>query len=148
MKPAARTGTGSEPARRRGLRAVGAILATALTLGLLLAAAAEGARAPSNVLAFTGGEFGPDHETVVIGVVRSPNRRCLSGRRIEVTLTKDGERIPLDVARSGSNGGWQARGPSGLLGPGVTAIHLELEKRRVGSGPGALRCRGDRETLS
>lgn len=128
--------------------AVAVALATGALLGVAAFAAAAAGRVPSNVIAIAGGEFGPDNETAVIGVVRSPNRRCLRNRRIVVTLKEDASTIPLDVARSGNNGGWQARGPAGMLGPAVTAIQLRLEPRKIGRGSGAIRCRGDRETLS
>jgi len=130
----------------------GAAVAVVLAAGSLLVAgptaAAGPARVPSNVIAIFGGEIGANDETAVIGIVKSANRRCLSGRRIEVTLVEGASTIPLDVARSGRNGGWQARGPTGLLGPAVTAIRLRLEPRRIGRGSGAIRCRGDRRTLS
>jgi len=136
--------------RRRAGTAVAVVVAVAVAALLVTAtgAAAGPARAPSDVVAIFGGEIGANDETAVIGIVRSPNRRCLSGRRIVVTLEEDASTIPLDVARSGRSGGWQARGPTGLLGPAVTAIQLRLEPRRIGRGSGAIRCRGDRETLS
>lgn len=81
---------------RRG--AVAVAVAVALAAGALLGvaafAAATAGRVPSNVIAIAGGEFGPDNETAVIGVVRSPNRRCLRNRRIVVTLKEDASTIP------------------------------------------------------
>lgn len=122
--------------------------ASVLVIGLLLAAErTEAANAPSNLLVYGAGEFGPDHSAAVLGVVTSPNRRCLGNRRIEVRLVKPEGAVPLDVARSGDNGGWYARGPTGLFDD-VTAVRVRLVKRWLGSGASALRCRGDRFELS
>lgn len=119
-----------------------ACAAVMLALAALLAAAPAGAaRAPSRLTVLYVGSGGEIDASAVIGFVTSPNRRCLSDRRIVVTLTKPAGEVRLDVARSGANGGWFARGPQELLN-GATAIRVDLIKRRIGRGPGALRCRG------
>lgn len=123
-------------------------MATVLVPGALLAAAPAGAaRAPTKVVVIAGGPFGPDGKAGVVGVVISPNRRCLSGRRIEVSLVKPGGVVALDVARSGTNGGWYARGPASAL-EGATAVRVELAKRKIGKGAAALRCGGALVELS
>lgn len=125
-----------------------ACVAAVLALGALLGAAPAGAaNAPTKVIVIAGGPFGTAGKAGVVGVVTSPNRRCLDGRRIEVSLVKPGGVVALDVARSGKNGGWYARGPASALA-GATAVRVKLAKRKIGKGPDALRCGGATVELS
>lgn len=128
---------------------MGRLAGCALALVALLAAAtpAGAASTPSSLSVVFAGEVGPGSNTAVIGQVTSSNRRCLSGRTVEVSVTKPGGEIPVDVARSGKNGGWYARGPTELLN-GATAINLKLEPRKLGTGPGAVRCAGAKAKLT
>lgn len=119
-----------------------------VVVAMLAAAAPAGAAAtPSQLAVFTLGDGGEIDASYVIGIVTSPNRRCVSGRRIEVSLTTPTGRVPLDIALSGKNGGWYARGPKGLLS-GATTVNVKLEKRKVGAGAGAIRCGGAKENLT
>lgn len=128
--------------------AIALVTASVLALGSGLAVPpAEAATAPSTVLVLGVGEFIPGGTASALGIVTSPNRRCLGRRRIKVSLVKPGGPVRLDVARSGKNGGWYARGPKGAF-EGVTAVKVKLLKRKLGSGAGALRCRGDELELS
>lgn len=119
-----------------------------LAFGLLLATEpASASAAPSSVVLFGVGPFGPGGEVAALGIVSSPNRRCLGNRTIEVRLVKPEGAVLLDVARSGRNGGWHARGPKGAIDD-VTAVKVKLVKRKSGSGAGGLRCGGDEFVLS
>lgn len=124
-------------------RAIATSLACAA--GLLAGTGTAAASYPSAAGTSFVGPVGPD-TSAVAGVVLSPEPKCIANRTIRVTLTTPGGDIPLDVARSGRRGGWQARGTTAEF-TGVTAVKIDLGKRKVGKGKKAIKCDGDKEAL-
>lgn len=121
------------------------VTSLACAAGLLAGAGTAAASYPSAANTSFVGPTGPG-TSVVAGVVASPEPKCIANRTIRVTLTTPGGDIPLDIARSGQRGGWQARGTNAEF-TGITAVKINLAKRKVGKGKKAIKCRGEKEAL-
>ena len=127
-------------ARADVMKRFAVMLAVIALLAALGSTAASAAKAPSTINVAATGEEGVT--AYAVGTVESTSRRCIDNRKVKLVIEKPGERVLFDVARTGRNGGWQARGPASAF-EGSTGFLAVLVPRAVKTGSGRVRCGGD-----
>ncbi len=122
------------------MRAATAALLAVTTVLAFGAANATAKPVQSGVGVYAIGTLGST--AVALGIVESSNRKCLPNRKVKFIVKTSGSAKLLDVARSGANGGWDARADVDEV-IGATAIVFKMAPRKVKTKHGNVKCSGD-----
>jgi hypothetical protein len=121
------------------------VLAGATVVAVVLMTGLAGAAPTSSTTIKIQGSVGEVvQDFQVYGKVRSPSRKCVSGRTVKiVSLTPDGPRV-IDTDRTSRNGFFFGGGSFG--NNGVNGVRVKAPRSRVGPKGGTHVCKAAADT--